>query len=938
MKHLRKLVTLLLVLTMALSSVGVFAAESSVTQSVGANTKFSDIEAGSKVESAVTKLVAYNIISGYPDGTFKPDGQITRGEFAAVITRFEGIAQSLGSDAVTGFADLDNDVQNAWARPYVKAAVDAGIINGFDDGTFRAGEPVTYEQAIKMIICAIDYQVVANSELARLQATNAANITWSSGYIAAANKNNITLGAMTANITGPATRGIVAILTSNALDAPKLNIKDDGSVEKEDPADREERLTELDGIVTGTYYTGVDEEDAGLSNIQLRIDANRENRAYDLSDDVLKNIDFEDILGKKVVAYYDNQERVITTISESSNNEITTIKEEQIYRPINGDVIKYENDRGRTENISLSDYTIIWNGKYVDSLPNMESEFTNGVIELLEAPGSKVAKITSYDVFVVNSYDKTNSRIYFKYGKTFNNGSGEENFYLFPAKTADKPQIFVNGTKKDFDNLSLSAYNVINYMESPRGAEGPAIKKMYVTTASKSGRVTAELDGDREVELNETSMYLTNDYYEYEPQNSGDEEKAPFTLDDNYTYYLDYTGQIAAIKYSSTSSTGSYNYGYVVAVGDVNGTPSIKFMSKNGITNAYPLKSNVKVDGDKMSNDDVEDYLENVVYAGANISGYYQPVRYSISGGSVDAIDTVRSVAGGTADNLSYAVTDTTAETYSTGVKANGTTYALDSSTIVLYVPDTRNNTSEYAYMTASKAFATKANRRVEVLAVDENSANKLAKFVLVYGVNPSLNYVGNSPYMVVTKNISDGEGFEGYVNGALTEISVSEDKFYTGLSANDVTASEVGKGDVIRYLTIGSGDNAEIVAIEMVYDASEQALGTDDENDDARLYEDWTDPSNFIARYGEVVVMNDGDNTISVTTVLKGEDGDVNDAALVFKTSSAKVYELSNGNVTKLETLGYIDDITTANPTRVLVIAVDNKANTSANVIYLLK
>ncbi len=202
MKSLRKVIGMMLALSIALSSMVAFA-----------EAKFSDVEAGSVVETAVVKLVDKGIISGYPDGTFKPEGAITRAEFAAVITRFKGIADSAPAGAVTGFADLDADAGAAWAKPYVKAAVDAGIINGFNDGTFRAGESVTYEQAIKMIICALGYQALADEELAKIE-----NASWSAGYIAVANQKGITKDAEATDVTSPATRGVVAILTDNALE------------------------------------------------------------------------------------------------------------------------------------------------------------------------------------------------------------------------------------------------------------------------------------------------------------------------------------------------------------------------------------------------------------------------------------------------------------------------------------------------------------------------------------------------------------------------------------------------------------------------------------------------------------------------------------------------------------------------------------------------
>lgn len=72
-----------------------------------------------------------------------------------------------------------------------------------------------------MIICAIWICSIAESELNLLKKTQPATVTWSSGYISAANKNNITKNAISANVTeaGNARNGCGSWI-SNAVDAP----------------------------------------------------------------------------------------------------------------------------------------------------------------------------------------------------------------------------------------------------------------------------------------------------------------------------------------------------------------------------------------------------------------------------------------------------------------------------------------------------------------------------------------------------------------------------------------------------------------------------------------------------------------------------------------------------------------------------------------------
>ena len=133
---MKKVIALVLALILTLSAVSVLAAE----------VKFSDTNS-----EAVLALAEKGIINGYPDGTFRPDGNITRAEFATIVVRAKGLPINLSEDGVTGFADLDSDDNSIWARPYVKAAVDAEIIKGFDAGTFRATENITEEHAVLMV-------------------------------------------------------------------------------------------------------------------------------------------------------------------------------------------------------------------------------------------------------------------------------------------------------------------------------------------------------------------------------------------------------------------------------------------------------------------------------------------------------------------------------------------------------------------------------------------------------------------------------------------------------------------------------------------------------------------------------------------------------------------------------------------------------------------
>ena len=925
MRSLKRLITALLAFVMILTCVGIptFAAD------------FSDIT-DSKVAEAVDKLVGFNIITGYEDGTFRPDNQITRAEFAAIVTRYKGIADSLPADAVTGFADLDSDSSRAWARPYVKAAVDAKIINGFDDGTFRAGEPVTYEQAVKMLVCAAGYEVVAQSELNKIKITNP-NATWSAGYIAAANKHGITKGVITAQITQPASRGVVAVLTSNTIDVPELKENEDGTFEKVEEGETDQTTKEIKGIVSGTYLTGLDAATVDLGQNEIMIGTGEDKQTYELTNELRDSLNFEDLIGKNVVAYYDKFDRQINKINQR-NNTTTVIKEQDVIS-INGDTVKYYNENGKSESVSLSGYTKIYNGKYYPAA-DLENDFKNGQIELIEAGGQKIAKITSYQVFVVQSktFNDNEERVYFKYNKLYNGNA----YYDFPAATSSKPEVYVNGAKKEVAGSLFNEWTVINLLESPN-VGGNKINRMYVTSGAKTGKITEGIDEERKVVMNDKEIYLTYDY------SVNPHRVTNFELNNTYTYYLDYTGQIAAVNKSAATTSTNYEYGYITGADD----EEIGLILKDGTHTVVTMRKNVKIDSVSTPRDEVKTKLGKIATL-IGSSECYQPAKYYISGNELVALDTVANGYTDGEPSLATAVGTNSDDTFVHNDSANsviakadqvtigGTLYNFSSTTKVIYVPDTKSSTSDYSVMSPSTAFAVGTNRKIEVFGADPEGRTKTATLVLMYGIDPAYDFTAKTPYMVVTRLISGGEKIEGYTETSPTTpttIPVSEEKFKTPTgNENCVSVSAVDKGDIIRYI-ISGGD---IVAIEMIYDASEG--GWLSKAGDEISFATTVGSGELYIKYAEAFDMPEGENKLSVTQNMGTNFTDAEKQATgkFFKystSSSPTVYRISGGDVVAEKVLENIS-ISAASPSEVIMItrSAASSSTPTAKVIYIVK
>ena len=117
-------------------------------------------------------------------------------------------AAAAGSSAAVSFTDV---ASNHWAAGYINWAAGLGIVNGMGDGTFAPDAPVTYEQAVKMIVCALGYESLAVKRGG-----------YPTGYMVIASSYGVTDGVAMTPASINATRAGVAQLIYNALEAPLM--------------------------------------------------------------------------------------------------------------------------------------------------------------------------------------------------------------------------------------------------------------------------------------------------------------------------------------------------------------------------------------------------------------------------------------------------------------------------------------------------------------------------------------------------------------------------------------------------------------------------------------------------------------------------------------------------------------------------------------------
>ena len=168
--------------------------------------ELSDI-AGHWAEASIKELVGLGAISGYPDGTFKPDRNITRAEFVTALVKAFTFEVRGGET----FADTAEH----WAKDYIAAAAANGIAGGFDDNTFRPEEPITREQMAAMIVRAAKIPSAAGKP----SFNDSGSISpWAGEVVVAATENGIIKGYPdnTFRPQGSATRAEAAVVIINA--------------------------------------------------------------------------------------------------------------------------------------------------------------------------------------------------------------------------------------------------------------------------------------------------------------------------------------------------------------------------------------------------------------------------------------------------------------------------------------------------------------------------------------------------------------------------------------------------------------------------------------------------------------------------------------------------------------------------------------------------
>lgn len=873
MKMFKKLTSIVLIVAFVftlipLSAMAEGETEATTTETTAPTSIFADVNDGTKYKDAIEDLYNRKIVDGYLDEkgvrTFKPEATITRGEFAKLLAVALPSKITLNmNEKTTGFADIDTDASVAWTIPYVKAAVNASVVNGYPDGTFRAQNTVTYAEAVKMIVCAMGY-------------ANKVEVTepWYNGYITIAEQLKIRMNANgSGDHNAPASRGLVAQLIINMATSKHIianvvpGINDntagsDGMGNFIDPDEDKDDVEEDSGLMIAAFDYSLTDDVDDLSRTQVLID----DVVYEIGSS--KTIDeMKNLVGYEVDFEYEvlRSKKTIIKISKTDVTEFEIPFEDILYTD---DLVMYYEQDSKEKKIKFSlDTYFFYNGEPTGELSASEIEdildIENGYIKIIDNGSNKsadVAFIYNYITFFVGGKDSSSNIVTDMYtGERIVLGvSGEDESDNVAYYLSD------NAGKLSKAYFSTIAKNSVLSIARPYTLTEDSVTEVIISKRTVKGDVTKKGDDYFVITSNsKDAKYYTTAYYDELAASNPDKA---IKVGGAGTYYLDYKGKIV-----STAISDTLRYGYIVdVITDDNTDPIIRMVtSTNKNITEFTLNQNVTINGERgNSRKKVVEHLENsaeVINDGsgkyeagyADSATYSQPIIFETTSSTGTIISSIKTVTEDNADGsleydlgrtidgekLTYYTSGYSFKRGSDRVFSMTFSSTSDYKAKIFVVPSDRADEDEYGVYTSSSYFKNGTQYVVDAFNVDPT--NKYGNIIVVYGGSP-VKIDGSNKSCIVTNIAPElNEDNERVKRLYYMELS-TKDPVIKSVVAEDVSlVSGLNNGDIIKIATKNDAGE-ELVMVERIF-VDEELYEAFDEDLDQEISEDYT----FTEKYG---------------------------------------------------------------------------------------
>jgi len=826
--------------------------------------QISEDVAGTAYEESAYVLGALGIMVGDAGtGNFRPDDGITRAEFARVAVSLIGLDDvAYASQGVSKFSDVPT---THWANGYINVATSQNLIIGKDDGTFDPESPITYQDAITILIRALGYEP-----------TVASKGGYPGGYLSVATQIGLTKNA-TSGAEEAVKRGIVANLSNNALTIDLMEQTGFGSDIKYEVVDKTILEDKLDiiynkGQITANGYSTLTEGSA-LEKDEVSING----EIFKIGESNAGNY-----LGYYVNYYAKEDENglnktLILVRPEKSRNNTLTVDNENIETAAKEELeywVNKDTDKNTKKIKIASDAKMVYNGVGIDFDVSLLSNEISGTVKLLEITGDGKYDVVFVDEIkniIVEDVIESSYKIVDKYGNPSLTIDPEDTNYSF---------VMVDKNNETVKLEDLKEWDVLSYTIS----KDSSLIRISVSRETVSGVVT-EISENR----------YTIDGKEYKVAKNFEET---LKLQDEGVFYLDVYGKIAAVNKAATTDK---NYAYLInagANGSIDTTASFKILNVKGEIQTLTAEEKIKFNGTngKLATEVIDEIKKDgkvtsqLITIKTNASGKITEIDLATdktgSGLTVDKYDFVKNFAG---EDVVF--------------KSNSSKlgkFNITDETIVFDIPASSDDYTEYT-VRDKKMFENESKYNVSVFDVTEDLN---AGVVIVTNSDGKTNL--ESPIAVVSKITTarneDGEEVEKLYAAYNGEIVTFETKGTGILVKGDKKSLEAG--DVIQFKLDAKG---VIEKFDLLFDISEK--GTE-------FTKDVSDKMTVV--YGKVT--KKFANSVNVTV----NDGSVEN----FSLEGVNVYSYNSektSNKVSVVTSADIQRYDSSNPSRVFIRMYDD-------------
>ena len=572
-KKMRRLICALLASAMVVSSVGMVAfADEETTNDITTEATEATEAPVEATEAPVTDEGAYSedayyqkalslctalgIISGYEDGSVRPESNVTRAEMSKIILTMLNITSM--SKYQNNFTDVS---ESHWAADIIQTAQETGIINGMGDGTFAPDGNVTYAQIATMLVRAMNYTMDAEY-----------NGGWPNGYMKVANTADLNLFKNAPGSNDVASdRGVVIKMVYNALLGMYKEIT---GYENNSPiytanrtlAEAKFNLIEEKGVLLGTTKTSISSTELDENQVEIEYEVEdsdeKEAKVFDCS---LTGL--EEYLAQKITFYYKENAgltpEVLAVTYDSSKTTTDTFDAEDIetVEGFDGDAGSIKVD-GVSKAKNCTGATIVYNGKVLSDTDKTAIGADLNDMLLPEVGTVKIVdsdKDDVYDVVFVDSYEVM-----------VVSSAGEDRLTGKVSAATDNDT--VDATTAVTLNLDDSIDRVVTVTKEGSEVKLRNLKKNDVATIKRSydnsvvdivvtgENVTGKVSG---LSVKFDNSYATIDGEKYDVANiaTGD-----ISTGVEGTYYFDKFGRIAYVEASGTGMLQSgEKYGWIMS-------------------------------------------------------------------------------------------------------------------------------------------------------------------------------------------------------------------------------------------------------------------------------------------------------------------------------------------------------------------------------------